>query len=62
MKYAIIALTVVVIMQDISIRRLNRKFEVLHSFFDVTIRQLEKYALEQTEVVEEKVVANERAR
>ena len=49
MKYAIIVLAVVVIMHDISIHRLNRKFEILHSFFDNTIRQLEKYASEQTE-------------
>ena len=49
MKYVIIALTVVVIMHDISIHRLYRKFEILHSFFDITIRQLEEYASKQTE-------------
>ena len=49
MKYAIIVLTVVIIMHDISIHRLNRKFEILHSFFDMTIRQLEEYASKQTE-------------
>lgn len=49
MKYAVIVLAVVVIMHDISIHRLYRKFEILHSFFDITIRQLEKYASKQTE-------------
>ena len=49
MKYAIIVLAVIVVMHDISIHRLNRKFEILRSFFDTTIRQLEKYASEQTE-------------
>ena len=49
MKYAIIVLTVVIIMHDISIHRLNRKFEILYSFFDMTIRQLEEYASKQTE-------------
>ena len=49
MKYAIIVLAVIVVMHDISIHRLNRKLEILHSFFDTTIRQLEEYASEQTE-------------
>lgn len=49
MKCAIIVLAVVVVMHDISIYRLNRKFEILHSFFDEVIRQLEKYTSEQTE-------------
>ena len=49
MKYAIIVLAVIVVMHDISIHRLNRKFEILHSFFDTTIWQLEKYTSEQTE-------------
>ena len=49
MKYAIIALAVVVIMHDISIHRLNRKFEVLKSFFDTVIRQLEETVSERTE-------------
>lgn len=49
MKCVIIVLAVVVIMHDISIHRLNRKFEILYSFFDTTIRQLEEYASKQTE-------------
>ena len=47
MKYAIIVLAVVVIMHDISIHRLNRKFEILHSFFDTVVRKLEQYVSEQ---------------
>lgn len=49
MKYAIIVLAVVVIMHDISIHRLNRKFEILKSFFDTAVRKLEQYVSEQTE-------------
>lgn len=48
MKYAIIVLAVVVVMHDISISRLNRKFDILHSFFDEVIRQLETHISEQT--------------
>lgn len=49
MKYAIIVLAVVVVMHDISIHRLNRKFEILKSFFDTVVRTLENYVSEQTE-------------
>ena len=49
MKYAIIVLAVVVVMHDISIYRLNRKFDILKTFFDEVVRQLEKYLSEQTE-------------
>ena len=49
MKYIIIVLTVIVIMHDISIYRLNRKVHILRKFFDEVIRQLEEYASKQTE-------------
>lgn len=49
MKYAIIAFTVVVIMHDISIHRLYRKFEVLKSLVDIVLRKFEETVPEQTE-------------
>ena len=49
MKYIVAILVVVTIMHDISISRLNRKFEVLKSFFDTVIRKLEEDVSEQAE-------------
>ena len=49
MKYIIIALTVVVIMHDISIHRLYRKFEVLKSLVDIVLRKFEETVSERTE-------------
>ena len=40
-------LIVITIMHDISIYRLGRKVDILQTFIDVTMRQLEKYALGQ---------------
>ena len=48
MKYIVAILVVVTIMHDISIHRLNRKFEVLKSFFDTVVRKLEQYVSEQS--------------
>lgn len=43
MKYIVIALTVIVIIHDISIYRLNRKVHVLCKFFDEVIHKCEEF-------------------
>lgn len=48
MKYIVTILVVVTIMHDISISRLNRKFEILKSFFDTVVLKLEQYVSEQS--------------
>ena len=62
MKYAIIALVIVVIMHDISITRLHRKVVTLQAFFNDVVQRLEDLKYNSSKPTEKEFTAYDSAK